>query len=251
MIIFFNKMYRRIFVIIVQIILIFLLVAGMTACSGKKQDQEQSRPEESQKVELKENPDSVSLPVESETEQPDAETISEESEENINADISEDDDSTVSDQTMEDFTGLSEAELWNKYREAKDNLEAHRAANDYPAQIEDLKITARCANLLNKPDIEAWQFNNMGYFTILEFKRLAEYHERINRIETMKGGKAKTEFTNETRQRFADYFYLLESAERYLNKAKRIDKNLNDMNRTKMILNNKKFVDSIKRFIEQ
>ncbi len=154
------------------------------------------------------------------------------------------------DESAEALTELSESELWQKYRETKADLEIHRDENNYPAQIEDLKIAAQCANLLEKPDIEAWQFNNMGYFTILEFKRLAAYHERINKIETMKAGKDKIAFTDETKQKFAEYFYLLESAEKYLNKAKRIDKDLNDMNRTKMILNNKKFVDSIKRFIE-
>ncbi len=238
-------MYKRQYLAILLGIIIAGLLAGIVSCSGEKKHIEQEHTEYNHVTTIEddtltESQDSLQKTV---NDSSDKDTAAVE-------DADESEEEASEDVIAEELTQLSDYELWEKYREAKADLETHRNENNFPAQIEDLKIAARCANLLGKPDIEAWQFNNMGYFTILEFKRLAAYHVRINKIETMKAGRDKIDYTEETKQKFAEYFYLLESAEKYLNKAKRIDKDLNDMNRTKMILNNKKFVDSIKRFIE-
>ena len=103
---------------------------------------------------------------------------------------------------------LSKTELWVKYNEAKAKLED---ARNLVEKIDAYEEKALYAAKLQRDDIVAWQYNNIGYSYILMYQESPEKE-------------------------------LLIKAKKYLDKAKDIDKNLNDKRRTEKIDKNLNFI---------
>jgi len=143
---------------------------------------------------------------------------------------------------------MSEAEMWKEYKSAKD---AALAAKE-KGNLEDLKLAllraASFAKKLNRPDIVTWQLNNIGYYSILEFKKRTEYDVRMRTIETMKYDETKIEYIQQTREIFQKQMPLLTVAEKHLNDALEFDNKLEDENRTEKIYSNLKFIEWVRKF---
>ncbi len=143
---------------------------------------------------------------------------------------------------------LSEAEMWAEYKAAKDAaLEAKEKEN-----LEDLKLAllraASFAKKLDRPDIVAWQLNNIGYYSIQEFKKKTDYDQRMHTIETLNYGEEKKEYIAKTRKVFQEQMSLLTVAEKHLSDALEFDKKLNDKNRTEKINSNLRFIEWVQNF---
>lgn len=143
---------------------------------------------------------------------------------------------------------LTESEMWAEYNAAK---EAARKAREKSNQ-EDLKLAllraASYAKKLNRPDIVAWQLNNIGYYSILEFKKRTDYDARMQAIETMKYDSTKINYMEQTRDVFLKQMDMLNVAAKHLNDALEFDSKLNDKNRTEKITSNLKFIEWVQQF---
>lgn len=144
--------------------------------------------------------------------------------------------------------GLSEAEMWAEYKAAKDAAQEAKEKEN----LEDLKLAllraASFAKKLNRPDIVAWQLNNIGYYSIQEFKKKTDYDERMHTIETLNYGEEKKEYIAKTQKIFQEQMSLLTVAEKHLSDALEFDKKLNDKNRTEKINSNLRFIEWVQNF---
>ncbi|MCD4818797.1 MAG: hypothetical protein K8S23_08910 [Candidatus Cloacimonetes bacterium] len=145
---------------------------------------------------------------------------------------------------------LSVAEMWSGYKESKANLEIAKKQDDFEQIISSLINATKYAKLLKREDIAAWQLNNIGFYSIEEFKKRTNYFDRMNRMNTMASGEDKKLYLKSTKDIIQIEFSILKDAKKFLNEAKEIDKNLNDQNRTKIIGNNLDFINEIQRFID-
>jgi hypothetical protein len=144
---------------------------------------------------------------------------------------------------------LTDADHWAGYTSSKSALESARRANDIHGITSALLKAAHYAHELNRPDIEAWQYNNLGYYSIKEFKRLTDYKTRLSKIESMPPGKEKAATIENTRTLFRGQIGLLNEAANYLKKADEVDKTLEISDRTLKIKSNMDFVRWVKRFV--
>lgn len=146
-------------------------------------------------------------------------------------------------------TGLSLEELWNRFYAARDS--AQSAREQY--RMEKVKLylleATEYALALERPDIAAWQLNNIGYYSIEEFKRRTEYDQRIATIESMRRGPEKIVYIKNTKRLFKANLPLLIEAEKQLEKAYDMDKDLDNNDRTQKIYSNLQFIDWIRNFI--
>lgn len=145
---------------------------------------------------------------------------------------------------------LSEADLWKKYKLAKENLETAKISENFNGIIKSLITAAQYAHRLNRRDIEAWQYNNIGYYSIQEFMRLTDYQTRMSTLESMDPGKEKAANIRKTKSILKTHFNILKDAAPYLEKAGNLDKNLDDPERTNKIQSNIKYIEWIENFIE-
>jgi len=145
---------------------------------------------------------------------------------------------------------LSISELWKGYRESKDSLKIAQKDDNFQKMIIYVKRAAEYAILLKRDDIAAWQLNNIGYFSIEEFKRRTNYSERMNNLNTMASGEDKRKYYSSTKNMLQEEFPVLEDAIEYLSTARGIDQKLNDPSRTKIIQNNLDFIIEIQKFIK-
>lgn len=146
-------------------------------------------------------------------------------------------------------TGLSLEELWNRFYAARDSAQNARDQH----RIEKVKLylleATEHALALERPDIAAWQLNNIGYYSIEEFKSRTEYEKRIATIESMRRGPEKIVYIKNTKRLFKANLPLLIEAEKQLEKAYDIDKDLDNNDRTQKIYSNLQFIDWIRNFI--
>ncbi len=143
----------------------------------------------------------------------------------------------------------SSAGLWTAYNTAKANLETAKQKDDIIEIKKYLLEAAFFANQLNRKDIEAWQYNNISYFSIEEFKKRTDYNTRMRKIESMKPGEDKNVYIQEVKKNFLNEKSLIIDAEKYLVEAQNIDKELDDEARTAIINSNLQFIKFIKDFI--
>ena len=132
---------------------------------------------------------------------------------------------------------------------AKANLETAKQKDDIIEIKKYILEAAFFANQLNRKDIEAWQYNNISYFSIEEFKKRTDYNTRMRKIESMKPGEDKNVYIQEVKKNFLIEKPLIIDAEKYLVEAQNIDKELDDEARTAIINSNLQFVKFIKDFI--
>ncbi|MFC2084291.1 hypothetical protein ACFLS9_04475 [Bacteroidota bacterium] len=140
------------------------------------------------------------------------------------------------------------SELWKTYKDAKTKVSAALEKENLEEVIKYLKIAGECAQDLGRSDISTWQFNNIGHYSILEFKKLTNYEERLQTLATMNSGENKNNYLNDTKTLFRKELNLLESAERYLNQAQIIDDDLEESRRTDVIQRNLDYIAWVKEF---
>jgi hypothetical protein len=142
------------------------------------------------------------------------------------------------------------SDLWQGYNQAKENLKEAKE-NGKILQIKKYLLDAAFyAKKLNRPDIEAWQYNNIGFYSIEEFKKRTDYDSKMNELSTMKPTKEKEVFHTNLKAELLKEFNLLEDAEKYLLISKRLDDEHSDDSRTAMIKSNLNFVKFTKDFTD-
>ena len=150
-----------------------------------------------------------------------------------------------------DLKQKSVEDLWNDFRAAKASAEKAKEAGDIKEVTTSLLLAAHYANELNRPGIAVWQLNNIGYYSIVEFKKRTDYDTRMAKIEFIRNRKEKIKIIKETKKIFKENIDLLINANNYLEDAYELDSNLNDVNRTQKIYSNLKFIDWVRNFIRE
>ncbi|MCG2715227.1 MAG: hypothetical protein L6422_02900 [Candidatus Marinimicrobia bacterium] len=140
-------------------------------------------------------------------------------------------------------------EMWEDFRAAKDSVDSSRARNDFNATILALLKAAHHAKELDRDDIVAWQLNNIGFYSIEEFKKRTDYTNRMSNIESMRRGPEKIVYIKETKRLFKENLSLLIEGTKHLEEAYELDKNLDDNDRTQKIYSNLKYTDWIRNFV--
>lgn len=149
---------------------------------------------------------------------------------------------------LQDQSGKSISELWNTYKKAKDDVNKALDKNDIAAVVSNLALAGECALQLGRMDIAAWQFNNVGHYSIMEFKRRTGYDQRLQKLATMPAGNVKTGYQLATKDLFFREFPVLENARNYLVQAQIIDDELEHSRRTGAIQSNIDYIEWIKNF---
>lgn len=139
-------------------------------------------------------------------------------------------------------------QMWSDFYAAKDSTDAALARSDFPAVKNFLKKAAFHAVEVSRNDIAAWQLNNIGYYSIVEFKQKTDYDQRLRTIENMRRGPEKIVYIRETKELFKEHLPLLLEAAKYLEDAYELDKDFNDEDRTQKIYSNLAFIDWVRNF---
>lgn len=139
-------------------------------------------------------------------------------------------------------------QMWNDFYAAKDSVDSALVRSDFQAVKHFLKKAAFHAVEVSRKDIAAWQLNNIGYYSIVEFKRKTDYDQRIRTIENMRRGPEKIVYIKETKELFKQHLPLLLEASQYLEEAYELDKDFNDEECTEKIYSNLAFIDWVRNF---
>ncbi|MBN1301878.1 MAG: hypothetical protein JW995_11745 [Melioribacteraceae bacterium] len=140
-------------------------------------------------------------------------------------------------------------ELWETYKKAKSEVSVALENNEIKKVISNLIVAGECAMELGRPGIASWQYNNIGHYSIEEFKRLTDYDNRIRNLATLKNSTERKEYLNQTKSLFRQHFTLLETAEKHLLNAQIIDDELEKSRRTNAIEKNIEFINWVRSFI--
>jgi hypothetical protein len=149
---------------------------------------------------------------------------------------------------LDDPGEQSISELWSTYKKAKDDVNKALDDNDIETVVANLAIAGRCTQQLGRLDISAWQYNNIGHYSITEFKRRTGYDQRLQKLATMAAGNAKIGYQQATKDLFFREYPLLDNSEKYLQRAQIIDDDLEPSRRTDAIQSNLDFIEWIKNF---
>jgi len=149
---------------------------------------------------------------------------------------------------LADHNRKSISELWNTYKKAKSAVNKALDDNNIELIVSNLALAGECAQKLGRMDIAAWQFNNIGYYSIQEFKLRTGYDQRLQKLATMPPGDAKMGYQKATKDLFSREYSLLEKAGKYLVRAQIIDDELEPGRRTNTIQDNLDYVEWIKDF---
>ncbi len=141
------------------------------------------------------------------------------------------------------------SELWHIYKTSKARATKYISENNLDSIIIYLNRAAEAAYELSREDIATWQLNNIGYYSINEFKKITDYDRRMQQLATMKNLKEKGLYLEETKSVFAKHFHILSNAENYLYKAQIMDSELEKSDRTEIIDRNIQFIDWVNNFI--
>ncbi|MFP4546862.1 MAG: hypothetical protein ACLFQM_01935 [Fidelibacterota bacterium] len=151
---------------------------------------------------------------------------------------------------QEEIETTATSQLWQKYRTFREESKKAFNNSEFQEAITNLKLAAKYAQQLGRDDLVAWQYNNIAYYSILEFKGLTNYDYRLHQLRTIDNPDKKEEYLEETKTIFRKNLKILTDAEEFLEKAYKIDENYNDQNRTDKIYSNLKFIDWVKNFIK-
>jgi hypothetical protein len=149
---------------------------------------------------------------------------------------------------LKDQTSKSISELWSIYKRAKSNVSRALDSNDIDAVVANLSLAGESAEELGRMDIASWQFNNIGHYSIVEFKRRTEYDQRLQVLATMPSGKEKSGYLQATKELFLKEYPLLDKARDYLVRAQIIDDFLEPSRRTEVIQRNIDYIEWVKNF---
>lgn len=139
-------------------------------------------------------------------------------------------------------------QMWRDFYTAKDSVDAALNRGDFEAVRNFLKQAAFHAMEVSRPDITAWQLNNIGYYSIVEFKQKTNYDHRMRTIENMRRGPEKIVYIKETKEIFRENLPTLLDAANYLEEAYELDKDFNDADRSHKIYSNLAFIDWVRNF---
>jgi len=140
--------------------------------------------------------------------------------------------------------------LWSKYNKAKKKVKEAKETGNFKLTIESLLLAAQYAQQLNRDDIVSWQYNNAGYYSIIEFKKRTDYSHKMHKLGMMKAGEEKREYLNETKNSLGTELPLLSDASEYLKIANDFNKKSMDKERTRIIQRNINFINDINKFLE-
>jgi hypothetical protein len=146
---------------------------------------------------------------------------------------------------------LTTADLWDKYRKFREDSKTAFNNSEFQQAIANLKMSAKYAKQLGRNDLVAWQYNNIGYYSILEFKGLTNYDYRMHQLRTIKDDDERKKYSQKTKELFRKHIKILNDAQVYLEQAYEIDQNYKVSNRTEKIFSNLKFIDWIKNFVKK
>jgi len=149
---------------------------------------------------------------------------------------------------LKEQNSKSISELWNTYKKAKSDANKALDGSDIETVVDNLALAGESAEQLGRMDIAAWQFNNIGHYSISEFKRRTEYDQRLQKLATMKAGNAKAGYQQATKDLFLEEFPLLKKSAEYLVRAQIIDDFLEPSRRTDAIQSNLDYIEWIKNF---
>lgn len=144
---------------------------------------------------------------------------------------------------------LTVQELWQKYREHREASKAAFNNSEFQQTIKNLKLAGQYAIQLQREDLAAWQYNNIGYYSILEFKGRTNYDFRTNQLRRITNEKEKQKYLEETKQLFNENMKILTDAQVYLEKAYKIDEKFDEQSRTDKIYSNLQFIDWVNNFL--
>lgn len=140
-------------------------------------------------------------------------------------------------------------ELWALYKSSRsigkaleDTSEFHKAADAF---VKAAEVVVK----LERPSIASWQYNSAAKNLIDAFSKDCKYYSSVEKLNSMKSGKEKTEFRQELKECFAKHSELLEKAWAYLDKAEEMDLEEPEKGRDDIIKRNKQFVTFVKKFI--
>ncbi|MBN2541622.1 hypothetical protein JXI42_02045 [bacterium] len=140
----------------------------------------------------------------------------------------------------------SESGLWEAYNKAKAASQKAIEAGNYKVIKRALNDAAKYAHELKRPIIEAWQYNNIAYYCIEEFKERTKYDFRMKQLGGMKPGPDRDRYNKETEKLFSDNFHFLNEATDYLKKAQFAAGTLLTKELKNKIRSNTSFIDQIK-----
>ncbi|MDA3814772.1 MAG: hypothetical protein PF549_00185, partial [Patescibacteria group bacterium] len=141
------------------------------------------------------------------------------------------------------------SELWKQYKDAKASVTKYISKNNLDSIIFYLNAAADAAYELSREDIATWQLNNIGYYSINEFKSRTNYDSRMQQLATIKNLNEKSLFVEETKNVFIENYEILTRAQNYLYKAQLLDSDLEPSERTKTIESNLEFIEWIRNYI--
>ena len=141
------------------------------------------------------------------------------------------------------------AELWQTYKSAKISATKYIKENNLDSIVQYLNIAADAAYDLSREDIATWQLNNIGYYSIKEFKKRTDYENRIQVLDTLTNLKQKGLFLEETKSVFKENYEILSRAGSYLYKAQLLDCELEKSERSEIIDRNIRFVEWVSDFV--
>jgi len=148
-----------------------------------------------------------------------------------------------------DYQIKSISQLWKQYKFAKEKATKFTSSNNLDSIITYLSMASDAAYELSREDIATWQLNNIGYYSINEFKRRTDYEKRMQKLATFTDLKKKVFFATETKSVFRKNFDILNRAQKYLQKAQILDSELEKSERTEIIDSNIQFIDWIEEYI--
>ena len=148
-------------------------------------------------------------------------------------------------------TKETKEELWERYNKTKKAINLAKSNKNYEKLIKLLKKESKTSEKLGRRDIQAWQLNNVGYYSIEEFKKKTGYDERMKQLASIKNYKKRKKYYKETAKILENYKKILDDSYPYLIKAKKIDDVFPDEKRKKIIANNLAFINDIKNIINK
>lgn len=155
----------------------------------------------------------------------------------------------VKEERKETYQVKSISELWKQYKDAKALATKFITQKKLDSIIVYLNIAADAAYELSREDIATWQLNNIGYYSINEFKSKTDYDNRMQQLAIIKSIKERALYSEETKSLFQKYFNILLKAESFLQKAQMLDAELEPSERTKTIESNIQFINWVGEYI--
>jgi len=141
------------------------------------------------------------------------------------------------------------SELWSTYKSTKILAEKYISENNLDSVILYLDIAADAASKLSREDIASWQLNNIGHYSINEYKNRTDFDIRLRQLASLANSKAKGLNLEETKSVFSSNFKILSNAKNYLLKAQLLDSKFKRSERTDKIKRNIQFIDWVDKFI--